>query len=886
MRSAATETGNRPGLEELRRRARAAFPPEEVEQSVAARFEKQAARYADRVAIQGRKVQYTYAGLDAAANRIAAAVLAELPAGVGRVALLFEQGPAALAAMLGVLKSGHAYVPLDPYHPAARSAYLIDDAAAGLVLTDGHHADQARELAAGRRVLDLDALPPDAGHGVARPEISPDTMVYILYTSGSTGRPKGVVQTQRNLLHFIRSYSTSLGIGPGDRLSLLYSLSFSAALMDIYGALLTGAAVHPFDVKHEGVAPLADWLTSQRINVYHSVPTVFRNFIDLLPPGKAFPDLRVIDLGGEPVYRRDVDGIWGHFPPDCVVVNHLAFTEASVAAQFFAGPRTKIATATVPAGRPADSVEIRVVDEDGRDAAAGEAGEVVVQSRYLSPGYWGQEDLTRAAFRVGPDGRRGYHTGDLGRWGPEGLLEHLGRKDARVKIRGHSVEVAEVEDALLGHGSIKEAAVVAREHPSGDLCLFAYLVLAACPMPTAGDLRRHLEKTLPGYMIPSDFVFLDALPLTATGKVDRRALPAPDATRPELAAEYVAPRSPLEQELADLAAAALGLDKVGVHDNFFDLGGHSILILRLVARIEQRLGVLPPVAAVLRHPTVVQLAAYIEGGSEAGPARPPLFCLNYGPTLSRYLGDQEVVAVSLPSQDVTPCSRIEELAAVVAAKVRAVQPQGPYHLLGYCFQGIVAIEAARQLEQAGQRVAFLGLIECVPFARLRKLEGPPLGRRFLGHLPRLGRMKARHWPGYVLGRAGTLLRLIQWRLFPATRARGVQDWGPALHRSIYAYRPSSFPERVTLFFACDNPQEEMAAVRAEWEKQGIQELQWVTVPGGHFTLWHEPHVAALGELLRADVALASQPEPLTPAAGSARTSSTPGPSPAAGCRSA
>ena len=593
------------------------FPPQEIEQSIAERFEKQAAAHPDRVAIQSGGQAMTYAELNAAANRLGRAIL-QAAAEAERVVLLFEQGGPVIVAVLAVLKAGKTYVPLDPGYPPARLAELLEDAQAGLILTNGRHLPRAEELASGASlpVVNADAIDPASSGDNLGLSVDPDAIAYMLYTSGSTGRPKGVVQKHRNLLHFVRTYTNSLGITPQDRIGWLHSITFSASNMNVYPALLNGAAVYPHDVKHRGVDQLAELLMRERITVCQCVPTVFRHFLSGLTAEDRFPDLRVFELGGEPVYRRDVELFRRRVGSHCALVNRLAFTEASVAAQYFITAETELPGSAVPVGRPADGMEILVLGEDGREAGVEEVGEIALRSRHLSPGYWRRPDLTAKAFLSGPNGNglRTYRTGDLGRMRADGLLEYAGRKDFRVKVRGYTIEVAEVEAALLEIGGVKSAVVVAREDPRGDQRLVAYLVPAGAP-PSAGELRTRLGNRLPDFMVPSAFVVLDAFPLTSTGKLDRLALPAPDLAPVETANGYAAPRTDVERTVAAIWAEVFALDRVGIHDDFFALGGHSLLAGQIAARIRRAYAVDLSLGALFDAPTVAELCVQL---GEAG----------------------------------------------------------------------------------------------------------------------------------------------------------------------------------------------------------------------------------------------------------------------------
>ena len=505
-----------------------AFAETETERSVTGRFEELADKFPGRIAVRTASRESTYDALNRTANRIARAILAMDDEVEQRVALLLEQDePLLMAAILGILKAGKTYVPIDPSYPPTRATYILEDSEAALIVTGSSSLPIARELAGNQRhILDIDEISPELRDENFDSRVGPDAIAYIIYTSGSTGQPKGVIHTHRNLLRFVRNYANSWRIRPSDRLTLFFSPSFSPALMDIFSALLNGAALHPYDVRRQGLADLAAWLISEGITIFDSVPTLYRHLLESLSGDEEFPELRLIRLGGEPVSRGIVARSRKHFG-DCVLVNQFAATESSMIAQYFIDDQTEISGSIVPAGYAVDGVEVLLIDDTGAEVDLGQVGEIVVKSRHLSPGYWRRPDLTQATFSSGPRGgeERLYRTGDLGRMRPDGCLEHLGRKDSRVKIRGHSVEVAEIEAALLDLDNVKEVAVTALELGQDDPRLVAYVVPRHESLPSVTRLRGALAEALPDYMIPLMFVPLPALPLTPNGKLGSTRAP-------------------------------------------------------------------------------------------------------------------------------------------------------------------------------------------------------------------------------------------------------------------------------------------------------------------------------------------------------------------------
>ena len=590
------------------------FREEETEQSIPDRFEQQVRRHPHRLAVKTRSHELTYDALNQLANRLAQAILAQRGTSDEPIALLLERGSTLMAAILGVLKAGKFYVPLDPAYPHARNAYILEDSQAGLVVTDSKNLVLARDLAQNtRQLLNADELAPSLSTANPGLRLSPDRRAYILYTSGSTGRPKGIVDNHRNLLHEIYKLTNTLHICAEDRQTLVRSASFSGSVKDIFGALLNGAALLPFDLEGEGVAKMGRWLIQEEVTMYRSVATVFRHLAGTLTGEESFPKLRLIYVGGEPLYRSDVESYKKHFSPECIFVNGLGLSEAGTIRMYFMDKKTEVAESIVPVGYPLEGAEILLLDDDGQDVGFQQAGEITIKSRYLSPGYWQRPDLARSVFLPDPEARpeRICRTGDLGLKLPDGCLFHLGRKDFQVKIRGSRIETAEIELALQGMHNIREAVVVAQEDRPGSPRLVAYLVPGQKPAPTVTVLRSTLAQKLPSYMVPSAFVILEALPLLLSGKVNRRALPAPDKARPELGTPLIAPRTPEEEQLAEIWAQVLGLEQVGVDDDFLELGGDSLLATQVISRVIKAFNVDLPLRVLFAAPTVAQMTVVV-----------------------------------------------------------------------------------------------------------------------------------------------------------------------------------------------------------------------------------------------------------------------------------
>jgi amino acid adenylation domain-containing protein len=590
------------------------FKKEEIEQSVAERFEKIVRLYPDRLAVKAGQCSLTYNKLNRAANRIARVILAIRGEATEPIALWFGHGVDVIAAIFGVLKAGKFFVALDPSFPLDRISSMLQDSQAGLIVTNKRNAEGAHELTNDTRaILNIDEIDDYLSGDDLGLFQAADNLLAIRYTSGSTGEPKGVVETHRNCLHSVMLHADEMRTCVDDRLSLLHSVSFASAHVNLFQSLLTGASLFPFDVKCEGIHQLAKWLREEQITVYHSSPALFRQLADLLGGQEKLSRLRLIHLSGAPITQLDFDLYKKNFCRGALLEIGMGSTEARGICSAFVDESFSFPKEGSPVGYPRPGKKILLLGENGHEVVPGQIGEIAVKSRNLNPGYWRRPELTGSKFLNDPSGEdeRVYLTGDLGRMLPDGFLIHLGRKDFQVKIRGYRVEIAEIERALLGHPQVKEAGVVAWDREPGEKYLVAYVVSRTEPAPTINELRDFLKQTLPDYMIPSAFMFLESLPFT-NGKLDRLTLRKPDERRPELSQSYAPPRNEVERTLAEIWAEILSLDQVGVHDNFFDLGGHSLAATRVVSQVIKQFRLELPLQSLFQSPTVAEMAALVD----------------------------------------------------------------------------------------------------------------------------------------------------------------------------------------------------------------------------------------------------------------------------------
>lgn len=705
-------------------------------ETVAGAFGSVVAAHGGLTALRGEGEQISYAELAVLARQVAA-VIRQHPAGDrAQVGLLLDRSILAVAALLGAVHAGRAYVSLDTADAEERLAAIVDDAQVGLILTDQRHVALAQRIGGGRATpVDVRAaLAGSAGAEADLPAPDPDDPIALVYTSGSTGRPKGVIQTQRNYAFYSRTYGEQVGLQPGDRLSMLANLSSGAANNQLLGGLLNATTVCLYDVRRRGPNGLPEWMASERINVLHVVPSLFRFIADNAPPG-GYTGIRSIELGGEPVYGTDVRRGRAAFGDGPTIVNRYSATECVGIARHVATALDAQTDGVLRAGVAPPGIEVLIVDQEGRPLPAGETGQIVLRSRYLSPGYWGRPELTAAAFSADPDepGVRRYRSGDTGTFGADGELTVHGRVDQRVKLRGYSIEPAEIESALRGLPGIIDAVVVAQAGPAdatvagaADSRLVAHVVLDHAGEFDAVATRRALSDKLPLHMLPAEFRVLPELPRTSTGKIDRQSLaalpppPMPVAARASSAGEAEPPATETEAAVAALFARILGVAVNGRHDDFFALGGTSMTLAQLQTEARRVLGAELDLAELVRSATVADVAALVlEGRSSRrlvvplrreGAAAPLFLISGWHGQAAVTPGFIDAVPASHPVlsirarglvDDRPPHTSVEAMAAEYLEVIKATSPNDQLPILvGICAGGIIALEMASQARAA------------------------------------------------------------------------------------------------------------------------------------------------------------------------------------------
>ena len=708
-------------------------------------LEEQVRRSPKSIAIEFQGRTLDYAELDSRSNQLAHFLRKRGVRTESLVGVCMERSLEMVPALMGILKAGGAYVPLDPAYPSDRIKYVLDDAHINLLLTQDSLLESLPPTSAEIVCLDPDwrALQHEVS-GPATSEVKPENLAYVIYTSGSTGRPKGVQLEHRSVVNFLCSMQREPGMTANDVLVAVTTLSFDIAGLELYLPLLVGArlVVASREATYDGRL-LKQLLDERRATVMQGTPATWRVLLESGWEGN--PKLKVL-VGGEALsadLARELASRCG------VVWNMYGPTETTIWSSVYRveGKDEKL----VPIGRPIANTTFHILDGNRHPVTEGAEGELYIGGEGLARGYFERDELTCEKFVCDPfssrPGARMYRTGDLARCRPDGNVEFLGRIDHQVKIRGFRIELGEIEAVLEQHSDVNQAVVIAREDTPGDKRLVAYFVPETPGTLTSSELSRHVGQQLPEYMSPSAFVQMAKLPLTPNGKVDRKSLPAPKVTDFNSQAEYVAARDATERKLIQLWEEVLGIRPISVTANFFDLGGRSILAGRLFTRIARTFGNELPLSTLFRSPTVEQLAnelrplrkdaeyptlvAIQEDGSN-----PPFFCVHGGAgstlflhQLSRELGpDYPFYGIEPEGLDGKRFQRptVEQMAAHYIAEIRKLQPQGPYHIGGYCFGGLVAFEMARQLQLQGEQLAMVALFSAA--LRFNQLNPPVIER--------------------------------------------------------------------------------------------------------------------------------------------------------------
>ncbi|HXP34129.1 MAG TPA: non-ribosomal peptide synthetase [Chthoniobacterales bacterium] len=713
-------------------------PVAEKETTLVSQLEKTLRSCSSRHAVLGKSGTLTYGELEDLSARCAGVLQNKLENRFAPIALIMKQDVPLIAAIVGILRSGGFYFVLNRALQSARLRQIVREVCPRALIADAEHAELGRELTASAAKLFLfEELTAKPASFSAQP-VQDAAPFALFYSSGSSQKPRPLVYTHGGTRQSVSNHCRSLQITAADRLTLLSPASAAASVSSIFGALLNGCALCSFNPLHEGLHKMRSWINDQQITVYHSVPSLFRRFAETLPASETLSSVRVVKLGGEPVFASDVDLFRRHFGRDCILINGLGLTEANGnACHFEVKTDTQIRTATVPVGKPLEGIEMTIFAANGTEASCGETGEIALRGKYVAPGFW----TGRNVQSDGPDRDGWFRTGDLGRRDSNGIFEHLGRKDDQLKLSGQWISVAEIEAALMQIPDVREAAVVTTG--AADKKIIAFISWSNGELPEQ-ELRLALQERLPLYSLPHDIFRLSRLPFLPNGKIDRIALSREADQRQRTKTRQTrAPGDSLILQLVRIWQKVLETDKIDTGANFFSLGGDSLAAATMLAAVERFFGIHLPVSALLEAPTIEKLSALIRKGgwSEAElrlvalqlrGTKPPLYCVPGAGSealafreFAAHLGDDQPCFAFQPQGldgSAPYLSSIEEMAAHYIASLRRHQSRGPYFLCGSSLGGVVAFEMARLLSQGGEEVKFLGLLDTYggEYPRMRK----------------------------------------------------------------------------------------------------------------------------------------------------------------------
>jgi aspartate racemase len=852
-------------------------------------FEAQVERTPDAVAVVFEDQQLTYRELNSRANQ-----LAHYLQGLGvkpdvLVAISVERSIEMVTGFLGILKAGGAYVPLDPSYPHERRAYKLQDSQTAVILTQERLVASLPDHKASVICLDADwELIAQQNSENPVSETTVQNLAYVIYTSGSTGKPKGVMITHQGMVNHGIAIAKQFDLKNSDCVLQFSSMSFDIIIEELFPALLSGArVVFRTEEMLSSTASFLQFVEREQVSILN-FPTAFWhelvNGMSLLK--QPMPtSVRLVVVGGEKA-SRSAYSTWlqlvGEYPH---WLNTYGPTETTVTATVYdplAAPETDHTRTNIPIGHPIANVQTYILDQQLQPVPIGIPGELYIGGTGLGRGYLNRPDLTSEKFIPNPfsdePNARLYKTGDTVRYLPDGNIEFIGRIDFQVKIRGFRIELMEIERVVEQHPAVQQAVVIAREDVPGDKRIVAYLVLKPEQTFTSSELRRFVKEKLPDYMVPSAVVQMDTLPLTPNDKVDRRALPAPDLTRQEPSETFVAPRDELEVQLTKIWEQVLGIQPIGIQDNIFELGVHSLMAARLANQIEKAFNKNLPLTTIFQAPSIEQLAHILRQEAwsapcsslfviQPGAAKPPLFCIHvlgeglsfYRP-LARYLGQEQPLyglAAQILDEQQAPPNQIEELAAYYIKEMQALQPEGPYFLAGVSFGGQVAFEIARQLMAQGQAVGLVALLDSESPGESQELSQL---KRVSVHISNF----FQSGPAYILNKVNTKIedlsrrfqliscKFYQWSGRPLPQRLRILSILEENRQAEEKYVPQVYPGQVTLFRSVDDQKYFSRAYLESgygWQDLAAGGVEIYDIPGDHLGILAEPNVQVLGEKL-------------------------------------
>jgi amino acid adenylation domain-containing protein len=861
-------------------------------------FEAQVERTPDAVAIEFDRKQMTYRELNARSNQLAHDLRCS---GVGAnvlVGICLDRSIEMFIGLLGILKAGGAYLPLDPTYPQERLAYVLTDSRLSIVVTQSNLVSLLPASSA--QIVCLDDGEDAASADNPIPMARVDDLAYVIYTSGSTGNPKGVKILHGAVTNLLTAMQTEPGLTAQDIVLAITTISFDMAVGEIYLPLIVGAKIilASREVAADGTK-LLQLLDRSQVTMMQATPATWQMLLAVGWIGS--PTLKIL-CGGEALSPKLADRLLAR---SASVWNMYGPTEATVwATTYRAESPIDPHTASISVGKPLRNIQTYILDTHQQPVPVGICGELYIGGVCLAAGYLNRPELTAEKFiicrplpqplsQAGERGARArgdggvmagagvgsllYKTGDLARYLPDGKIEYLGRIDNQVKICGFRIELGEIESALDRHPDVQQSVVVVQEFAPEDRRLSAYLVINSERIPTVAELRNFLQLKLPIYMVPATFSILESLPLTPNGKVDRRALPEPDYLRSQPETTFIAPRNELEIKLTKIWRQVLGISSIGIRDNFFELGGHSLIAVRLFAEIEKTWGRNLPLATLFQAQTIEKMAdllleqAWVAPWSSLVPiqpngSKPPLFCihpiggnvLEYYP-LADYLGTEQPIyglqSLGLDGKQ-PPLNCVKEMASHYIKELMAVQPHGPYAILGYSFGGLVAFEIAQQLEAAGQALSLLAILDLkspnLPKAR------PSFAKSIGIHFKNLGQLPDREKIKYIRDRIDYRLMnkfdykefLIESLADIAPPSAELLDIIDANFQAIRSYSIRPYAGNATLFRCQVQTLDYALSADLGWSELIDGKLEIFNIDSIHYGMLREPSIKVVAENLK------------------------------------
>ncbi|MCF4967209.1 thioesterase domain-containing protein [Nostoc sp. CMAA1605] len=861
-----------------------------LSQSLHELFTAQAERTPNAIAITFQNQQLTYQELNFRVNQLAHYLQTLDVKAETLVGVCLERSLEMVVSLLGILKAGGAYVPIDPEYPQERIAYMLEDSQVKVLLTQEKLVNTIPENQAQTIYIDTEwekiSTQPNTN---PQSDIQPENLAYVIYTSGSTGKPKGAMNTHKGICNRLLWMQETYQLNSTDSVLQKTPFSFDVSVWEFFWTLLTGARlVIAQPGGHRDSNYLINIITQEQITTLHFVPSMLQIFLASRGVEKCTSIRRVI-CSGEALPVDLQNRFFEHF--NCELHNLYGPTEAAIDVTFWQCQKHSNLK-TVPIGRPIANVQIYILDEDLRPVDVGVVGEIYIGGVGVARGYWNRPELTQEKFIPNPfrssefTSERLYKTGDLGRYLPDGNIEYVGRVDYQVKIRGYRIEIGEIENVLALHPEVREAVIITRSDRNLEKQLVAYITYNS-ETPQIQHLRDFLKAKLPDFMIPAAFVTLEALPLTPSGKVDRKALPKPDISHFSESSDFIAPRNQVESQLVTIWAEILNLPQIGVTDNFFALGGDSLKALHLIAKIEENFRKEIPLATLLKNPIITDLATVIQNNdsqihhSPLVPIQPqgthqPFFCIHPAGghvlcyfKLAHYIGNEHPF-YGLQAQgfygDEEPLTKVEDMASLYVKTIREFQPQGPYKLGGWSFGGVVAYEVAQQLKRQGQEVSLLAILDSyVPILLdkqkpiddvylvgvLSRVFGGMFGQDNLVTPAEIEHLSLEAKINYIIDKARTA------RIFPPDverqNNRRILDVLVGTLKATYSYQRQPYPGKVTVFRAREKhimaPDPTLVWVEL-FSVMAAEEINIIDVSGNHYSFVLEPHVQVLAQRLK------------------------------------